>query len=51
MGDRTYSLLQAGVHITALRLGRFEWTLGGGWSEDSDARTGAYGRLGILMRL
>jgi hypothetical protein len=51
MGDEKYGLYQVGMHLTALRIGSFEWTIGLGWSEDSDGRTGAYGRLGVLMRM
>lgn len=50
MGDETYRQFKLGGHITALRFGAFEWTLGAGWSTDSDRRSGAYGRIGVLMR-
>lgn len=51
MGDENYRQFQLGVHITALRFGAFEWTLGAGWSTDSDGRDSAYGRIGVLTRL
>ena len=39
-----------GFHATGLKLGGFEWSAGGGWTDDSDHRSGAYGRLGVLTR-
>ena len=51
MGDENYRQFQLGIHLTALRMGAFEWTIGGGWSTDSDGRDSGYGRIGVLMRL
>jgi hypothetical protein len=38
------------AHITALRFAALEWSAGGGWSMDSDRRTGPYLRLGFSAR-
>ena len=46
----TYRQLRLGLHATGLKLGAFEWSAGGGWVEDSDHRSGAYGHLGVLTR-
>jgi hypothetical protein len=50
MGDDTYRQWRAGAHLTALRIGSFEWSLGAGFVEDSDSRSGFYGRIGVLLR-
>jgi hypothetical protein len=42
--------LEVGAHITALRFAALEWSAGGGWSMDSDRRTGPYLRLGFSAR-
>ncbi|NVO15828.1 MAG: cellulose biosynthesis protein BcsS [Rhodoplanes sp.] len=49
-GDDTYRQLRAGVHVTAWRLGPYEWSAGMGWVTDSDDRAGAYVRLGVLTK-
>ncbi len=48
--DNNYRQLRIGAQITALKTGPVEWSAGFGWARDSDDRTGAYGRLGLLMR-
>jgi len=50
MGDVTYRQWRAGAHVTALRMGSFEWSLGAGAVTDSDNRSGFYGRIGVLLR-
>lgn len=49
-GDDTYRQLRAGAHVTSLRVWGYELSAGGGWVTDSDRRSGAYGRLGVLVR-
>lgn len=49
-GDRSYRQFRAGLHLTALRTGRFEWSAGFGYVIDNSRRSGVYGRLGILLR-
>lgn len=46
-GDDVYRRMAFGLHVTALRFGRLEWGLAGGWAIDSDSRDGFYGRLGV----
>ena len=48
-GDN-YQQFRAGLHITGLRTGRFEWSAGLGFAGDSDHRAGAYGKLGLITR-
>lgn len=48
-GDN-YRQFRAGVHLTGLRTGAWEWSAGAGWATDSDDRSGAYGKLGVLTR-
>ncbi len=45
-----YRQVRAGVHLTGLRSGSFEWSAGLGWSRDTDRRIGAYGALGLVTR-
>jgi hypothetical protein len=45
-----YRQVRAGIHITAFKTRRFEWSAAAGWAADSDSRGGAYGRLGLLTR-
>jgi hypothetical protein len=49
--DDNYQQVRAGLHITGIRTGAFEWTTGAGWAIDSDHRSGAYGKLGVFTRL
>lgn len=46
----SYSQWRAGIHITGLKTGTWEWSAAGGWSTDSDSRSGGYIRLGLLTR-
>jgi hypothetical protein len=45
-----YRQARLGAHLTALKTGMFEWSMAGGWANDSDSRSGAYVRIGILTR-
>jgi len=49
-GDDRYRQLRVGGHITSFRLSSYEFSVGAGWATDSDQRSGAYGRLGVLYR-
>jgi hypothetical protein len=48
--DDNYRQVRAGLHITALRLGAWEWSGALGWAGDNDHRSSLYGRLGVLTR-
>jgi hypothetical protein len=50
-GDDTYRQFRAGAHVTSLRFGSYEFSVGAGYVTDSDRRSGVYGRLGMLFRL
>jgi hypothetical protein len=50
LGDETYSQWRIGLHATALKTGSFEWSFGTGYVDDSDNRSGLYGRIGVLSR-
>jgi hypothetical protein len=49
-GGDQYRQLRFGVHATSFRTGAIEWSAGVGFALDSDARNGAYVRLGVLTR-
>jgi hypothetical protein len=49
-GEERYRQARAGVHVSGLRAGMFEWSAGGGVASDSERRTGGYGWLGMLVR-
>jgi hypothetical protein len=49
-GDHSYQQLRIGVHATAFKTGRFEWSAGFGYAHDSDDRASLYGRIGLLTR-
>jgi len=49
-GDDRYTEMRLGGHITSVRFSSYEFSLGAGWATDSDGRSGAYGRLGVLYR-
>ncbi len=49
-GDDNYRQFRAGAHVTSLRVWGYEFSAGGGWVTDSDQRSGAYGRVGVLVR-
>jgi hypothetical protein len=48
--DGNYHQLRAGLHVTGLRTGAFEWSVGAGWATDTDDRSSAYGKLSIWTR-
>jgi hypothetical protein len=48
--DDGYRQWRAGLHVTALRTGPFEWSAAIGWAGDSDRRSGIYGRLSVFTR-
>jgi hypothetical protein len=50
LGGDKYHQLRVGVHATAFRTAEFEWYAGLGYALDSDHRSGAYARLGVLTR-
>jgi hypothetical protein len=50
MGDGKYEQWRAGLHATAFKAAGFEWSAGAGFVEDSDHRSGLYGRIGLLTR-
>ncbi len=45
-----YRQFRVGVHVTGFKANNFEWSAAAGWVSDSDHRTGAYGRIGVLTR-
>jgi hypothetical protein len=45
-----YNQWRLGLHITGARMDELEWTIGFGWTFDSDERDGFYGRLGAIVR-
>ena len=49
-GDETYRQFRVGAHVTAFRTDPVEWSAGAGWAIDNDQRSGAYGRIGVLVR-
>lgn len=48
--DNNYHQFRAGLHLTGLRTGAFEWSAGVGWATDTDDHSGAYGKLGVFTR-
>lgn len=48
--DGNYQQYRAGVHVTGLRIGDYEWSAGVGWARDSDERSSLYGKLGMFVR-
>jgi hypothetical protein len=45
-----FQQLEVGAHVTAFHFNATEWSAGGGWSMDSDRRTGPYLRLGVSAK-
>jgi Cellulose biosynthesis protein BcsS len=45
-----FQQFQFGLHLTGWRWKALEWSAGGGWSTDSDRRSGPYLRLGVSTR-
>lgn len=50
LGDDSYRQWRLGLHATALKVGETEWSASAGYVEDSDGRSGLYGRIGMLAR-
>jgi hypothetical protein len=48
--DDNYHQMRAGVHVTAMKFWRFEWSAALGWAIDSDDRDSLYGKLGVISR-
>jgi hypothetical protein len=51
LGGGVYSQLRFGAHVTGLRFGGIDWSVGAGHVQDSDHRNGFYARFGIVGRL
>jgi hypothetical protein len=49
-GDQYGRQYRVGAHLTGLRTGDYEWSIGAGYVEDEFQRSGIYGRIGILLR-
>jgi hypothetical protein len=49
-GDQYGRQYRVGAHLTGLRTGDYEWSFSAGYVEDDFQRSGAYGRIGILLR-
>lgn len=49
-GNDIYHQYRAGVHVTSLRFGNYEWAFGGGYVHDNSDRSGFYGRFSLLTR-
>lgn len=49
-GDEVYRQYRIGAHLTSFRMAAFEWSLGAGYVEDNDHRSGVYGRISLLTR-
>ena len=45
-----FQQLEVGAHLTGLHFDAMEWSAAGGWSMDSDRRTGPYLRLGVSAK-
>ena len=50
LGDAHYRQVRAGVHVTGLRTGGWEWTASVGAAQDKERSGGFYGRIGVLTR-
>jgi len=48
--DGTYRQFRAGAHITGFKFDTWEWSGGAGFIDDSDHRSGIYGKVGVLTR-
>ena len=46
-----YRYRRLGFHLTSMKTEIYEWSAGGGWARDSDGRSSAYVRLGVMQRL
>lgn len=45
-----YQQTRLGIHLTGFKAANAEWSAAAGWSDDSDHRSGAYFRIGVLTR-
>ncbi len=45
-----FQQFEAGAHVTGLHFSGVEWSFGGGWSMDSDRRSGPYLRVGVRTK-
>jgi hypothetical protein len=45
-----FEQVQLGLHLTGLRFKALEWSGGGGWSSDTDHRSGPYLRVGVSTK-
>lgn len=45
-----FQQFEAGAHLTGLHFAGIEWSAGGGWSMDSDRRSGPYLRVGVSTK-
>jgi hypothetical protein len=45
LGDDFYRQWRAGIHLTALRIGRMQFGVSGGYARDQNNQGGAYGSL------
>jgi hypothetical protein len=48
--DEHYRQYRFGAHVTSLHAGQVELSFGIGYVQDTDHRSGAYGRIGLLTR-
>lgn len=48
--DEFSTQYRIGAHLTGLKTGNLEWSVGTGFVEDSFHRSGIYGRIGVLTR-
>lgn len=49
-GGDGYRQWRLGAHITSMKTGDTEWSAAGGWTVDTDGRSGPYLRLDILQK-
>jgi hypothetical protein len=49
-GSAGYRHARLGMHITSMKTEDTEWSAAAGWARDSDGRSSAYVRLGVLTR-
>jgi hypothetical protein len=48
--DEFSTQYRIGAHLTGLKTGNLEWSVGTGFVEYSFHRSGIYGRIGVLTR-
>jgi Cellulose biosynthesis protein BcsS len=49
-GGDGYSQTRLGAHVTSLKIGATEWSVGAGWALDSDRRSSPYLRINVMTR-